>query len=591
MIKELWKHLAKRRRKQFFLLLILMVLASIMEIVSIGAVVPFLGALTSPEQIYQHHLAQPLIQILEITDSSQLLLPLTIIFVMAVLIAATTRLLLLYVSTRLSYATGADLSINIYRRTLYQDYSVHTSHNSSEIINSIITKTNTVIGSILSPILTFIIAVIMMIGIISIVFTINAQATLITFSIFALLYGIISFFTKISLQKNSQLIATQSTQMIKSLQEGLGGIRDVLIDGTQEVYCKLYQTADLSLRRAAGDNVFISSSPRYLMEAIGMILIAIMAYTLALQEGGIATAIPVLGALAVGAQKLLPALQQAYYSYSTIRGAKSSFIDVVNLLNQPLPDSVNQDVIKPMPFKQEIVFKNLSFRYAKDTPWILKNVNLSFKKGETIGFIGVTGSGKSTLIDILMGLLIPTSGELLIDGVAITQKNRRAWQLHISHVPQSIYLADSTIQENIAFGVESGQIKEHKVVQAAQQAKIAEKINDLKNKYKTFVGERGVQLSGGQRQRIGIARALYKDGNILIFDEATSALDDQTEQQIMQQIAQLKNEKTIFIIAHRLTTLKECDKIIRMNMDHTIEQVNYDQIIFNKSINNHEKSE
>jgi ATP-binding cassette, subfamily B, bacterial PglK len=581
MIKKLWKHLTRRRKKQASLLLILMIISSIMEVISIGAVVPFLGALTSPDQIYQHHLAQPLIQILEIADPGQLLLPLTIIFIMAILMAATVRLLLLYVSTRLSYAIGADLSIDIYRRTLYQDYSIHTSRNSSEIINSIVTKTNIVIGDILVPLLNFISSIVIMLGIISMIFTINAQVALITFSAFALFYWIITYFTKESLQKNSQLIANQSTQMVKSLQEGLGGIRDVLIDGTQEFYCKLYRNADLSLRRASGDNIFIGSSPRYLMEAIGMILIAILAYSLTLQEGGVGVAIPILGALALGAQKLLPALQQAYGSYSRIKGAKSSFIDVLNLLNQPLPHSASQDLINPVSFKQEIVFKDLSFRYTKDTPWILKNVNLSFKKGEKIGFIGVTGSGKSTLLDILMGLLTPTEGELLIDGVTISQQSRRAWQSHISHVPQSIYLTDGTIQENIAFGIELEQIKEYKVVQAAQQAQIAETINNLKNKYKTFVGERGIQLSGGQRQRIGIARALYKDSDVLIFDEATSALDNQTEQKVMQQISQLEGNQTIFIIAHRLTTLKQCDSIIRINADYTIEKVNFNQIEFN----------
>jgi ATP-binding cassette, subfamily B, bacterial PglK len=581
MIKKLWKHLAKRRRKQFFLLLILMIIASIMEVISIGAVVPFLGALTSPEQIYHHHLAQPLIQILEITDSSQLLLPLVIIFVVAILISAAVRLLLLYASTRLSYATGADLSISIYKRTLHQDYSIHTSRNSSEVINSIITKTNVVIVSILLPILTFISSVVIMLGIISIVFNINAQVALITFSIFTLLYWIVTLFTRKSLQKNSQLIACQSTQMVKALQEGLGGIRDVLIDGTQEFYCNLYRNADLSLRRASGDNVFISSSPRYLMEAIGMILIAILAYSLTIQEGGSAAAIPVLGALAVGAQKLLPALQQAYSSYSTIKGAESSFIDVLELLNQPMPHNTNQGLKGLLPFKQEIVFKDLSFRYTKDTPWILKNINLSFKKGEMIGFIGETGSGKSTLLDILMGLLTPTSGELLIDGVSITRENRKFWQEHISHVPQSIYLSDSTIQENIAFGIELKEIKEHKVIQAVQYAQIVEMIDSLKNKYKTYVGEQGVQLSGGQRQRIGIARALYKNSDVLIFDEATSALDNQTEKKIMQEISQLKDKKTLFIIAHRLTTLKQCDSIIRINTDHTIEQMNYNQIELN----------
>ena len=422
MFKKLWHHLTKQRRKQFLLLLILMIVASIMEVVSIGAIVPFLGVLTAPEQIYQHHLAQPLIKILEITEPSQLLLPLTIIFVMATLISATVRLLLLYALTRLSYATGADLNIDIYRRTLYQDYSVHTSRNSSEIINSIITKTNIVTAGILVPYLNFVSSLIIMIGIISLVFTINAQVALSIFSIFGLLYWIITFFAKRSLQKNGRLIADESSQMVKTLQEGLGGIRDVLIDGSQEFYCKLYRNADLSLRKASGDNVFIGASPRYLMEAIGMTLIAILAYVLTFQKGGVMSAIPILGALALGAQKLLPAMQTLYGSYSGIKGSTSSFIDVLNLLDQPLPSNTNQDLKKPMPFNQEVVLNNLSFRYSKDTPWILKNINLSFKKGEKIGFIGATGSGKSTLIDILMGLIIPTSGELLIDGVPITKK-------------------------------------------------------------------------------------------------------------------------------------------------------------------------
>jgi ABC-type multidrug transport system fused ATPase/permease subunit len=578
MIKKLWKHIANRRKKQVFLLLILMVVASILEIVSIGAVVPFLGALTSPEQVYQHQLAQPLLQILEITEPSQLLTPLTIIFIIATLAAAGVRLLLLYASTRLSYAVGGDLSIDIFRRTLYQDYSVHVSRNSSDVINSIITKTTAIIGGVLFPLLNLASSVFIMVGIASIIFTINTQIALITLSIFALFYGIIAFFTRKSLQKNSKLIADKSTQMIKSLQEGLGGIRDVLIDSSQEFYCKLYQTSDSSYRRAAGSNVFIGASPRFLMEGVGMMLIAILAYSLSTQQGGMAAATPILGALAISAQKLLPAFQQAYRSYSAIKGAKASFGDVLDLLDQQWQHNVNHDLKNVMPFNHEIVLKDLSFRYTKDTPWILKNVNLRFLKGETVGFVGVTGSGKSTLLDILMGLLAPTSGEILIDGVATSQENLGAWQAHISHVPQNIFLADSTIEENIAFGIVPEKIKEHKVAQTAQQAQISETIDSLKNKYKTLVGERGVQLSGGQRQRVGIARALYKDSDVLIFDEATSALDNETEQQIMQQIAQLEDNKTIFIIAHRLSTLKQCDHIIRINSDFTIEKLRFHQI-------------
>jgi len=555
-----------------------MIFASILEVISIGAVVPFLGALTAPEQIYQHNFTQPFIQFFSITESAQLLLPLTIIFVTAILIAATVRLLLLYVLIRLANAIACDLSIDIYRRTLYQDYAIHQSRNSSEIINSIIMKTNAVANQILLPLLAFISAIIFMMGIISVVFIINAKVALITFSILTFFYLIITSFTKKYLLKNSKIIADQSTQMIKSLQEGLGGIRDVLIDGTQEFYSKIYQNADQSMRKASGQNNFIGASPRYLMEAFGMTLIAILAYYLTLQKGGVIGAIPILGALAISAQKLLPSLQQAYGSYSSIKGAMASFHDVLILLKQPLPKNLDLNLLNSIPFEKEVVLKDLSFRYSKDTPWILKNINLKFKKGETIGFIGVTGSGKSTLLDILMGLLQPTSGDLLIDGVAITKENRRAWQMHIAHVPQSIYLADTSINENIAFGVGLDQINEHAVVKAAQHAQISKVIDNLQNKYKAFIGEQGIQLSGGQRQRIGIARALYKDSSIIIFDEATSALDNQTEKIIMQQISQLKETQTIFIIAHRISTLKQCDSIIRVNSDFTIERVNFDQI-------------
>jgi len=570
-LTTLWHHLSKRRQKQFCLLLILMVIASLSEIISVGAVLPFLGVLTAPEQVYQNSLMQPIIQILGLTDPGQLILPLTIFFIVSVLLAAVIRLTLLYVMIRLSFATGADLSISIYRRSLYQEYAVHISRNSSEVINSIITKTNTVINGILTPVLMFISSIILLIGIMGALFVINISVALSTSIGFGLLYWLVIRHTKTQLKVNSQIIADQSTQMIKSLQEGLGGIRDVLIDGTQQFYCQLYRNADLPLRRASGDSQFISGSPRYIMEAIGMTLIAGIAFVMTQQEdSGIVTAIPTLGALALGAQRLLPALQQAYSSYSTIRGSKSSFEDVLNLLDQPLTEYTDQALPKLTFFKQEIQLKNLSFRYTEESPWVLKNINLSLKKGARIGFIGATGSGKSTLLDIIMGLLPPTSGKLIIDQQSINSQNCRAWRAHIAHVPQNIYLSDNSVEENIAFGISKDKIDYQRVKKAAQQAQIAELIEEWKDGYQTFVGERGVRLSGGQRQRIGIARALYKKANILIFDEATSALDNETEWEVMEAIESLDKEITVLIIAHRLTTLKGCDKIVKLNKNYTV---------------------
>ena len=581
MIRKLWKSLTKRRRMQFWLLLALMIAASLAEIISIASVVPFLSALTSPEVIYHHESAQYFIEKLSIGSPSELLLPMTIVFILSTMCAAIIRLLLLYVSTRLSFAAGADISIDIYRRTLYQDYSVHTSRNSSEVINSIITKTNTVIGDVLVPLLGFVSSVIIMTGIVTVVFNVNAEVATISFSTFGLLYILISFFNRTALKKNSLSIALESTKKIKCLQEGLGGIRDVLIDGTQEFYCKIYQKADLSLRKASGNNIFIASSPRFIMEALGMVLIAILAYFLTLQKGGVVEAIPVLGALAVAAQKLLPALQQAYLSYSIIKGSRKSFMDVLDLLDQPLPQFINDDVTEPANFEKDIVFKDVSFRYKEDAPWILKNVNLKFKKGEKIGFVGMTGKGKSTLLDILMGLLVPTSGELLIDGISITEASRRAWQKNISHVPQSIFLSDSSMLQNIAFGDELDAFKESKAIHAAERAQISEMMEALSDGYNTSLGERGVQLSGGQRQRVGIARALYKQSSVLVLDEATSSLDYETEEKIMQEINTGQDEETVFIIAHRLTTLNQCDHIIRLSRDYKIEKLTYDQLIVN----------
>jgi ATP-binding cassette, subfamily B, bacterial PglK len=578
-IISLWHHLSKLRQKQFYMLLALMFVATIAEVISVGLVLPFLGALTSPEQIYQHSLMQYPIQLLNITKPDQLILPLTAAFIAATILAGVIRLTLLYVTTRLSYATGADISINIYRRTLYQEYSIHVKRNSSEVINGIITKTNTVIKGALTPVLTLISSMIILVGIMSALFIIDMQVAFIAFTGFGALYWIVIKYTKAKLRQNSQVIANQSNQMIKSLQEGLGGIRDVLIDGSQEFYCTLYRNADLPMRQASGSNLFIAGSPKFAMESIGMSLIAILAYFMTQQQDGMITAIPILGALALGAQRLLPALQQAYSSYSSIRASESSIQDVLDLLNQPLPIHATQNRLIEIPFKKEIVLNNISFRYSKNTPWVLKNINLKITRGMRIGFIGATGSGKSTLLDVIMGLVQPTKGEIVVDNNAITVTNRQVWQKHIAHVPQSIYLSDSTIEENIAFGIPKDEINKKRVEKSIKQAKIDELIGESKDGYQAIVGEQGVRLSGGQRQRIGIARALYKQTDILVFDEATSALDNNTERAVMKEVSELKRDLTVLIIAHRLSTLKNCDRIIRINNNGSVDVGTYDEMI------------
>ena len=585
-LRLFWSHLSALRKKQFWLIFILMIVASLSEAVSIGAILPFLGALIEPDQIYQHTLAQPIIRIFNINSPEQLIFPLTIVFICAALIAGLVRLILLYVITRFEQAVGADLSIRIYRLTLYQDYSTHISQNSSDIINSITGKTNIVVMGVLAPTLALTSSIIILIGIMSILLAINIEIALISFGIFGFIYWGISLYTRQRLLKNSQCISIESTKIIKSLQEGLGGIRDVLIDGSQNFYCKLYGSADLPLRRASANNSFINSAPRFLIEALGMTLIAGLAYAMSQQADGLVTTIPVLGVLAMGAQRLLPTLQLVYRSIGSMRGSYASFQDILELLNQPLPDHVHKFPVIPITFNKKISINNLSFRYSVDSPWILENVNLNIDKGKCIGFVGETGSGKSTLLDIIMGLLTPTRGTLMVDEKVVTIENCRNWQAHVAHVPQNIYLSDTTIEENIAFGQSTDQIDHDRVRWASHQARISELIESWPKQYQTFVGERGVRLSGGQRQRIGIARALYRKANVLILDEATSALDNKTEKEVMKAIEGLEGKLTVLIIAHRITTLKKCDQIIELNSNMSFRLRKYEDLVREFSIEN-----
>jgi ABC-type bacteriocin/lantibiotic exporter with double-glycine peptidase domain len=564
-LNRLWQHINKRRRNQFYCLFALIVISSFLEVVSIGSALPFLSALTMPTIIFESTIAQPIIKMLGLNSPKQMLLPLTIVFCLAALLSGALRLLLLHMSTRLSFSAGSDLSNEIYRRTLYQPYSVHVSRNSSEVISGISGKANGVVYNTILPVLTLLSSGIMLISILSVLIYMDPYIAGVSFLGFGLMYSLVTWFTRTQKIKNSHTIAHESTQVIKALQEGLGGIRDILIDGSQKLYCQAYRMADLKLRQAQGSNQFLAQSPRYGMEALGMMLIALIAYALTRESDGVAKVIPVLGMLALGAQRLLPLMQQAYASWSTIQGGQASLQDTLDLLDQPLPDHIDVTFFKPLKFEKQISLNQLSFRYSETTPWILQELNLNIAKGSRVGFIGITGSGKSTLLDLIMALLSPSSGCLKVDGEPITPKNQSTWHSRIAHVPQQIFLSDATIQENIAFGVPKDLIDSERVMQSARRAQIAQSIESWPEGYRTLVGERGIRLSGGQRQRIGLARALYKQADIIILDEATSALDSETEEDVMDAIGSLSPDLTILTIAHRITSLRNCSQIVKIS--------------------------
>ena len=557
----------------------LMLISAFAEVVSLGAVLPFIGILIAPEQVFNHPVVSNLAQDWGITSADQLMLPLTIVFALAALAAGGIRMSLIWASTRLAYACGADLSIEAYRRTLYQPYRVHVARSSSEVISGITMKVNNVIFQVLMPLFILISSTVLMLSITAALIVIKPIVALVVTGGFGASYGLITWLSKRRLHRNSQRIAFEQTQVVKALQEGLGGIRDVLLDGTQPAYCNIYRDADVALRHAQASNSFLASTPRYLLEAMGMVLISALAYALSRQPGGVASALPVLAALALGAQRVLPALQQSYNSWITVAGCEASLSDMLDLLDQPLPEDVLHCMPAPLPFQFSIRFVDVNFRYSNQAPLVLNGFNLVIPKGARVGFVGSTGSGKSTTLDLLMGLLMPTGGQLLVDDQPITGSRVRAWQQSIAHVPQSIYLADNTMAENIAFGVPRADIDMTRVKLAARQANIAEFIEGRPDAYDAFVGERGIRLSGGQRQRIGIARALYKQASVLVFDEATSALDNATEQSVMEAIEGLNRDLTILMIAHRLTTVRRCDIIVELEQGRVVAQGTYDELL------------
>jgi ABC-type multidrug transport system fused ATPase/permease subunit len=562
---QIWKHINPKRRQHFIVLLILTIIASLAEVVSLGSVLPFIGILTQPDKVYNSPWMAEFIELFNVRSKDKLLLLLAIGFGTLALLAGVFRLVLVWFSFRLSNATGCDLSVEVYKRTLYQPYLVHLERSSSEIISGITHKV-ALATSILIATVTVITSLFLFISIIFTLIFIDPITAIVGGVSFGLAYLVVAVVTKPYLIANSIIIAKEQTYVVRALQEGLGAIRDVLLDCNQKVYVGIYKNAVLKLQKSSSQNSFLSQAPRYAMETFGMMLIAGFVIVLSGRPGGVTGALPILAMLGLGAQRLLPIMQQIYGNWSVIIGSMKPMKEVVDLLNQPLPANILSDEHEPMKVSKLIQLKGISFRYKKEMggTWILNNINLDIEKGSRIGFIGKTGSGKSTILDIIMGLIEPEEGGIIVDGVPIENANIRSWQMAVAHVPQSIFLSDATIAENIAFGVPRDLIDQERLLSSARQASLEELILNKPKGFDTIVGERGVKLSGGQRQRIGIARALYKQATVLIFDEATSALDSETESSVMSSIENLSNDLTIIIVAHRITTLKSCKRIIKI---------------------------
>jgi len=562
LLRRLWTHLSTRRRWQLVMLAAVMIASGLAEMASLVAVVPFLTVLADPDRLW----AQPVIREQAIrwgaTRPQDLLLPVTLLFSGTAILSAGIRLLNLWLGGRLAAEIGSDLSQEAYRRTLYQPYSVHVARNSSTVITGVITHVNRLIYYLMYPCMQIVSNGIIILCIVGGLMLIDPKTAIGTIVVFGATYFLIIALTKNVLLHNSRQQADHNTALVQNVQEGLGSIRDVLLDRLQPFYVDEYRDRDSALRRLWSEAEFLSGFPRFLIEGMGLAGIACLAYWLVTKGGGLVIALPTLGTLALGAQRILPAVQQCYSALSQVRTQANDLAAVVALLEQPSPTSEQHSQVAPASFGESIALEAASFRYADNLQWVFRNVDLTIRKGERVAIVGPTGSGKSTLVDVLMGLLPPTEGRLMIDGCSVAAE---AWQSNIAHVPQVIFLADTSIAANIALGIHSDRIDDARLRSAAAQAQVAEFIESLPDGYRTTVGERGVRLSGGQRQRIGIARALYRQAPVLVLDEATSALDDATEEAVMRTLEELSRELTIILIAHRLSTTAYCDRVVRVS--------------------------
>lgn len=571
--------MSSRLKLNFTVLILMMFFSAFAEIVSIGMIVPFITALTSPDLVLNNIYIRPLLDIFNISSNQELGFFLTIGFCSIALISSLVRLTTLWFQTRFCYSLGADLSTQLYQNSLYQPYPIHVARNSSEFISTIVNKTFQSTSFAILPILNILSSGLILLAISITLIIINPVVAFLAFGLFGTMYTVVILLTRSKLDRDSAVISVEQDEVVKKLQEGFGGIRDILVSNTQEVYLHSYASSFRALQNAWANVEIIRSTPRFAIEAFGIVAISLLALFFSSQPQGVIGALPVLAAMALGAQRMLPILQLIYASISSLRAGFSSLTDILFLLEIPSDENLINSPKTLLPFQNKISIQNLKFKYDDSGSWILNGINLSILKGDMLGIIGSTGSGKSTLIDILMGLLHQNEGKFYVDNQEITNINKFGWQSQLAHVPQSIFLIDGSIAENIALGVPKDKINIKLVIKSAKQAQIHDSIISWHQKYETVVGERGIRISGGQRQRIAIARALYKKASVIIFDEATSALDSETERSVMQSIQELDKELTIIIIAHRLSTLKDCTKIIELSDGKILREGLYDEII------------
>ena len=567
LLKDLYFLISRKRKIQLIILVFFFIISSLAETMNLAVIAPYLYFITNPNDFFNYEIVKKFFLLLNLNQSStSIFLFLTIIVIGFTLIAGSIRLLNLWLINKISFGIGSDIGCSGYRNIIYQEYSYHLKANSNNLIATLSNDLNVVIVSLINPIIQLLSSLILVLGISIVLFILSPIPTLLTIFAVLLSYTFFVLNSRPKLKLNSEIQTTNNRKQIKLLQDGLGFIRNIILNNNQKFFLNKYIDHDKKFRNAQAESSLLSTYTKLILEPSVISLIAISGYLMAI-SGKSDQIIPALGIFAFGAQKILPFTQRVYEGWATTTGSIKNLANVLYLFSNNKDINVSQLYAKNFEFKK-INLKNVSFSYKKNIN-VIKSISLEMRAGQCIGFIGKTGSGKSTLIDLVNTLLKPSSGIVEINDIDINTKDnlkeKNSFRNIISHVPQNIYLSDDSILSNIALGIEHDEIDFDKINLAIQLSQAYNFINLLPDKVNTFVGERGIQLSGGEKQRIGIARALYRNSQVLILDEATNSLDEFTEKNVINSILSMSNPPLIIMIAHRLNTLRNCDFIYKID--------------------------
>lgn len=579
-LRQLWSLFNRRERWQLALLTVALIVRAGVEMVGVASIAPFMSVVADPSTIQTNEWLARAYETFGFTSSTSFLMAMGVAVIGVLAVSNTFSAAALWALLRFSWGTHHRLSMRLLRGYLAQPYEYFVSRNSAGLHKTLLSEVNQVVSGVLVHVLNGTARLLVIVAIVGLLIVLDPFLAVVIVSVLGGAYG--GVYLLVRRQQRALGIARvrANEHRYKIAGEAFGGIKDVKVLGREGAFLSRYAPPSWTFSTATATNGAMVQLPRYLLETIafGGIVLIVLYY---LRQGeGLAQILPVLSLYAFAGYRLMPELQQVFAGVTAIRfnqAALDALTEDLGEVDQPL--SAGDE--SALPFEASVRFEGVTFRYKGAPGPALKRISLTIPRNQTIGLVGASGSGKTTLVDLLLGLYDPVEGRILIDNTELTEKTLGAWRSQVGYVPQHIFLTDDTIAHNIAFGVPPDEVDREQIEQAARIAHLHDFIQTLPDGYDTVVGERGVRLSGGQRQRIGIARALYHDPEVLVMDEATSALDGATENAVMEAIRELTGQKTIVLIAHRLSTVEECDCIYLLDGGRVQDQGRYEDLTLN----------